>query len=292
MSDQPLIFDRSLLQQRRRRALLADSVGDVDFLLRDVIDALADRLSFIKREFDLALNYGCHSLAISNQLEGLDQIGHLISSDACPLDCGAAPFFVQADEEYFPFQSASFDLILSALSLQWVNDLPGVLVQIRRGLKPDGVFLAVTLGSESLYELRHVMMLAEEELYGGVSLRVAPFADVRDFGDLLQRAGFALPVTDRLVRRVRYRTAYQLMMELKAMGAGNMLTQRSRKPVSRRFFMRVEELYQQHYGEADGRIPASFEYIYLLGWAPHHTQPKPLKPGSGRVSLTEVFKEK
>lgn len=292
MSDQRLLFDRSLLQQRRQRALTAANASDVDFLLRDVIEALADRLSFIKRDFEQALNYGCHSLSISGELASLAQIGDLISTDSCILGGEVGAAFVQGDEEFFPFQSASFDLILSALSLQWVNDLPGVLVQIRRGLKPDGVFLAVTLGSESLYELRHVMMLAEEELYGGVSPRVAPFADVRDFGDLLQRAGFTLPVTDRTVRRVRYRTAYQLMMELKAMGAGNMLTQRSRKPVSRRFFQRVEALYQQIYGEADGRIPASFEYIYLLGWAPHSSQPQPLKPGSGRVSLTEVFKGK
>lgn len=293
MSDTPLIFDRALLKARRAKALSRPNCRDVDFLLRDVAEDVSYRLSLIKRDFPLVLDYGCHTGLVSQEIAKLDTIGEVISADhalSSPSLLQLLPgLFIKADEEFFPFAGEQFDLIISALSLQWVNDLPGALVQMRRGLKPDGALIAVTLGGETLTELRQALMMAEDEIYGGVSPRVAPFADVRDFGDLLQRAGFALPVTDREIRRVRYGSVDKLMKELRAMGAGNMLTGRRRQPVSRRFFKRVEELYQQQFGDEDGRITASFEFIYLIGWAPHPDQQKPLAPGSGKVSLTQIF---
>ncbi len=265
-------------------------MADYDYLLANVSEDIADRLSLITREFPLALNYGCHTARLSHDLLELDQIDHIISTDGLEVLVEQAPDMrVIADEELFPFKNESFDLIVSALSLQLVNDLPGTLLQLRRGLKPDGAFLAAVLGGESLAELRHVFLLAEEELYGGASPRVAPFADVRDFGHLLQRAGFALPVTDRDLIRVRYPSAMQLMNELRAMGAGNVLSNRLKVSRSKALFERVNQLYQDLYADDDGRIYASFEIIYLMGWAPHPDQQKPLRPGSGQVNLRDVF---
>lgn len=298
MIPQSLIFDRNLLQIRRRRAADSFETGTAgadgcDFLLRYVGEDIADRLDLIKREFPMALNYGCHNGVVSRVLEACPNVGKVISSD--PLLSLAnleQDLSVVADEELFPFANGSFDLIVSALSLQFVNDIPGTFSQIRRGLKADGVFIAVIPGGQSLLELRHVFLLAEEELYGGASPRVAPFADVRDFGNLLQRAGFTLPVTDRDVLKVRYPSARHLMHELRAMGAGNVLTSRLRQPRSAKLFTRVDELYKEHYADDDGRIFASFELIYLMGWAPHPDQQKPLRPGSGKVSLLDVFGDK
>ena len=284
------IFDRALLQQRRRRAGKAAPIMGSDFLLLHASEDIVDRLSLITRSFPLALNYGSHGGPLSKMMQALTTVGRVISSDAAMTLANAAPgLAVRADEELFPFREEAFDLVVSALNLQWVNDVPGALVQIRRGLKPDGAFVAVTLGAESLGELRHVMLLAEEELYGGASPRVVPFADVRDYGHLLQRAGFALPVTDRDVVRVRYGSVFNLMRDLRAMGASNMLHGRSRRPVGRRFFARVEALYHEIYGDDDGRLPVTFELVYLMGWAPHPDQQKPLRPGSAKVNLTEVF---
>lgn len=284
------IFDRTLLQVRRRRAVAR--IGDYDYLLCYVADDIADRLSMVTREFPLALNWGCHNGLISHYLNKLNSVGTVISADPLIEMVEQAPGIkVVADEEFFPFAAESFDLIVSALSLQWVNDLPGALIQIRAGLKPDGAFVAAILGGGSLAELRHVFLLAEEELYGGASPRVAPFADVRDFGHLLQRAGFALPVTDRDVLKVRFNSAMDLMKELRAMGASNVLTNRLRVPRSRALFERVNELYAEHYSDDDGRVFASFEIIYLMGWAPHPDQQKPLRPGSAAVSLKDVFQK-
>lgn len=284
------IFDRALLQRRRERAAGARPVAGCDYLLKHVSEDIADRISLITRDFPLALNFGSHGGPLSQMIAELGNVGQIISSDAVPRLAGQqAGLKVVADEELFPFREEAFDLVVSALNLQWVNDVPGALVQIRRGLKPDGAFIAATLGGETLGELRHVMLLAEEELYDGASPRVAPFADVRDYGHLLQRAGFALPVTDRDVVKVRYGTTLNLMRDLRAMGASNMLHGRSRRPASRAFFARVEALYHEIYGESDGRLPVTFELVYLMGWAPHPDQQKPLRPGSGQVHLTDVF---
>ena len=188
-----------------------------------------------------------------------------------------------------PFRDASLDLVVSALALQFVNDLPGALVQIRRALKPDGLFLAALLGGETLTELRQAFAAAESDVEGGISPRVAPFADLRELGALLQRAGFALPVTDtdRLV--VRYDTVFDLMHDLRRMGATNALLDRRRTPLKRATLMRMAEIYAQRFADADGRVRATFEIVWLSGWAPHPRQQQPLKPGSASTRLADAL---
>ena len=180
--------------------------------------------------------------------------------------------------------------MVSGLSLQLVNDLPGALIQINRALKPDGLLLAALLAGETLKELREAWLLAEDEMLGGASPRVAPFTDVRELGRLLQRAGFALPVADSDLVRVTYASPLALMREIKAMGASNMLTERRRIPVTRGLLFRAAEIYQRKFGQPDGRIPATFEIITLTGWVPHESQQKPLSPGSAQVRLADVLK--
>jgi SAM-dependent methyltransferase len=197
-----------------------------------------------------------------------------------------------ADEEALPFAEGSFDLVASALSLHWTNDLPGVLVQIRRALAPDGLLLAALVGGQSLNELRTALTSAEAELTGGASPRVAPFADVRDLGQLLQRAGFALPVTDLEPIIVRYSSMFALMRDLRAMGATNALTERSRVPLRRAVLMRAAEIYADRFADPDGRIRATFDIIWLSGWAPHESQQKPLAPGSARMRLADALNAK
>ena len=206
MTASPLIFDRMLIRARRRRAV---SIGPATFLLDRVADDLADRLAAVLRRFDLALDLGSPGDAVRAALARLGSIGAVISADTMSEGKGATAPFVVADEEALPFRDAAFDLVVSALSLQFVNDLPGTLVQIRRALKPDGLFLAALIGGETLTELRQSFAAAESEIEGGVSPRVAPFADLRDLGALLQRAGFALPVTDVDRLTVRYDSAFR-----------------------------------------------------------------------------------
>ena len=208
---------------------------------------------------------------------------------AAPLLEFAGGLALVADEEALPFATASFDLVVSALSLQWANDLPGALVQIRRTLVPDGLFLAALVGGQSLTELRTALTAAEAELTGGASPRVAPFADVRDLGGLLQRAGFALPVTDVEPVIVRYSSMLALMQDLRAMGATNALAERSRLPLRRAVLMRAAEIYAARFGDPDGRLRATFEIVWLSGWAPHESQQKPLTPGSARMRLADAL---
>jgi SAM-dependent methyltransferase len=193
-------------------------------------------------------------------------------------------------DEALPFQPGSLDLVISALALQFVNDLPGVLAQIRRALKPDGLLLAAMIGGDTLTELRQSFAAAEAECEGGVSPRVAPFADLRDIGGLLQRAGFALPVTDvdRVV--VRYDSAFALMQDLRRMGATNILLERRRTPTRRATLVRMAQIYSERFADPDGRIRATYDVIWLSGWAPHDSQQKPLKPGSAKASLEEAVK--
>jgi SAM-dependent methyltransferase len=188
-----------------------------------------------------------------------------------------------------PFAGERFDLVVSLLSLQAVNDLPGALIQIRRALKPDGLFIACLLGGASLTELRQVFMQAEAEIEGGASPRVAPFADVRDLGALLQRAGFALPVTDSEALRVRYPDPIALMADLRAMGLTNPLVDRRRAGLRRATLRRATELYAEHFADPDGRLPATFELVWLSGWAPHESQQKPLRPGSAKLRLADAL---
>ena len=188
-----------------------------------------------------------------------------------------------------PFAEASLDLVVSALALQWVNDLPGTLVQIRRALKPDGLLMAAMLGGDTLIELREAFASAESEIEGGLSPRVAPFADLRELGALMQRAGFALPVVDSDRLTVRYESAFALMRDLRAMGATNVLAERRRAPLRRATLMRMAEIYAERFADADGRVRATFEIVWLSGWSPHESQQKPLKPGSASQRLADAL---
>jgi SAM-dependent methyltransferase len=196
------------------------------------------------------------------------------------------------DEENLPLAPECFDLAVSALCLQNLNDLPGALVQLRRVLQPDGLFLGCLLGGQSLHELRTALAVAETEIYGGISPRVAPFADVRDMGGLLQRAGFALPVADSEPLTVRYADMFRLMADLRVMGAANALAARLRKPSTRGLFLRAANIYAERFADADGRVRATFEMIFVSGWAPHESQQKPLPPGSAKMRLADALGSK
>jgi SAM-dependent methyltransferase len=196
---------------------------------------------------------------------------------------------IVADEEALPFADASLDLAVSALALQSVNDLPGALIQIRRALKPDGPMLAALLCGDTLTELRQAFAQAESEVEGGLSPRVAPFADLRELGALLQRAGFALPVADSDKLVVRYDSAFALMRDLRAMGATNVLAERRRVPLKRATLLRMAETYAKRFSDPDGRVRATFEIAWLTGWAPHESQQKPLKPGSASQRLADAL---
>ncbi len=279
----PVIFDRALIRARRRRAA---ALGPVTFLLDRVADEFADRLGAVMRRFDLAADLGTPSDAVRSALKKLGSVGTIVRS-AAALD--EEQRTLAADEEALPFRDASLDLVVSGLVLQFVNDLPGVLVQIRRALKPDGLFLAALLGGETLTELRQSFAAAESEMEGGVSPRVAPFADLRELGALLQRAGFALPVTDVDRVTVRYDTVFGLMHDLRRMGATNALLARRRTPLRRATLLRMAEIYAERFADGDGRLRATFEVVWLSGWAPHPDQQKPLKPGSAKTRLADVL---
>lgn len=281
----PRVFDRPLLRRRRRRA---QALGAATFLIDRAAADLAERLSAVLRRFAVAADLGSPTDAVRRELGGL--VDTLIAVDAAPEHVRAhgGPWVV-ADEEALPFADASLDLVVSALALQSVNDLPGTLVQVRRALKPDGYFLAALLGGDSLTELRQSFAAAEADLEGGVSPRVAPFIDARDAGALLQRAGFALPVTDVDRVTVRYASALGLMADLRRMGATNPLVERRRTPLRRATLMRMAETYAARFSDADGRVRASFDIVWLSGWAPHPSQPQPLKPGSAQVRLADAL---
>jgi NADH dehydrogenase [ubiquinone] 1 alpha subcomplex assembly factor 5 len=284
----PLIFDRALLQHRRARA--AANAHDHDFLLARVADDFADRLSIVQRTFTNGLNIESAHGHVSTRLRTLPNVSSLIDADPAPALLAHCPQpHVQADLEAFHATPDTYDLIISALSLHLVNDLPGALIQLRRAMRPDGLLLASLLGGDTLTQLRQAWLIAEDELTGGASPRVAPFADVRALGALLQRAGFALPVADTDVVTVTYASPLHVMRELKAMGASNMLHARRRIPVTRGLLMRACEIYQERFGTPDGRIPATFEIITLTAWVPHDSQPKPLKPGSATTRLATAL---
>jgi SAM-dependent methyltransferase len=282
MPESPIIFDRLLRRRRRGRAAVLPPAA---FLLERVATELADRLSVVLRRFDLAIDLGTPGEAVRAALRRLDRVGTIVSADIFPRSKPS----VVADEEALPFGDAMVDLVVSGLALQFVNDLPGVLLQIRRALKPDGLLLAAMLGGETLTELRQSFAAAESEVEGGASPRVAPFADLREAGGLLQRAGFALPVADvdRLI--ARYRSVFDLMLDLRRMGATNLLVARRRTPLRRATLMRMAEIYAERFADADGRIRATFDVVWLSGWAPHPDQQQPLKPGSAKMRLADAL---
>ncbi|MEW6256418.1 MAG: methyltransferase domain-containing protein [Pseudomonadota bacterium] len=295
----PLVFDRAL---GRRRLARAAALEPADFLLERTAEDLAERVATVKRAFAQALDLGTATDAVARALcdpllwppgsEG--GIGALYR--AAPLarsrndGASATPVpLVVADEEALPFADASLDLVVSALALQSVNDLPGAFAQIRRALRPDGLFLAAMIGGASLSELREAFAIAESEITGGISPRVAPFVDVRELGGLLQRAGFALPVTDVDRITVRYGTPFALFSDLRRMGASNTLVERRRVPLRRATLLRAAEIYAEQYSDPDGRVRATFEIVWLSGWAPHESQQKPLKPGSAKMRLADAL---
>lgn len=273
----------------RMRQARARKLGPATFLLDRAAVELGERLSAVLRRFDVVADLGTPTDAVRRVLAANKNIGTIVAASANPQDADQSFPRVAADEETLPFADAALDLVVSVLALQFVNDLPGTLIQVRRALKPDGLFLAALIGGESLMELRASFAAAESEIEGGVSPHVAPFADVREIGGLLQRAGFALPVVDidRLV--VRYDSAFALMHDLRAMGATNALRERRRKPLRRRTLTRMAEIYAERYADADGRVRATFEIIWLSAWAPHESQQKPLAPGSAAQRLADAL---
>jgi SAM-dependent methyltransferase len=266
----PILFDRALLKQRQERAR---KLGQASFLLDRVAEDFSDRLHAVTRDFgDVADIWTPGGLRLPDRLKSVMRVE------------------LASESETLRLAPESLDLAVSALAFQFVNDLPGVLAQIRRALKPDGLVLAAMIGGDTLTELRQCFAAAEAECEGGVSPRVAPFADLRDIGALLQRAGLALPVTDvdRVV--VRYDSAFALMHDLRRMGATNILLERRRAPTRRATMLRMAQIYAERFADADGRIRATFDIVWLSAWAPHDSQPKPLRPGSAKVSLEEAVK--
>ena len=284
------IFDRRALRQHRSRAAAGWEAHD--FLVREAASRLAERLPDIKRSFPLALDLGCHGGELARLLKGRGGIETLVQCDpaesfaARARDAGPAAV---AEEELLPFAAGRFDLVLSTLSLHWVNDLPGALLQMRQVLKPDGLLLASLLGGDTLWELRLSLMRAESELTGGASPRVSPFVELRDAAGLLQRAGFALPVADVDRLTVTYPDALALMRHLRAMGESNALAERPRGAPPRELLARAAALYAEEFAGVDGRIPATFELVTLTAWSPHESQQKPLRPGSAEARLAEAL---
>jgi NADH dehydrogenase [ubiquinone] 1 alpha subcomplex assembly factor 5 len=274
-SNDIVIFDRARLRHNRRRA--AAHAHNADFLVEWAERHTSDRLQDVKRKFPLALQIGGR-----NSLS-TPQIGHLLRMDTQ----GKADII--AEEELFPFAPQSFDLITSTLQLHAVNDLPGALVQIKQSLKPDGLLLTSMFGGETLFELRESLMHAEIETHGGASPRVFPFADKPQAGALLQRAGFALPVIDSEIITVTYDNMFKLLHDLRFMGEGNIIKARQKKNPGRTFFVKAAEYYAKNFAEPDGRIRASFEIIFLIGWAPHASQQQPLRPGSAQNRLADAL---
>lgn len=281
------VFDTKLVVARRHRAV-ARHVEGADFLMRRLCEDLGERLATTRRRFPAAAtlfsttSHAAEALRAGGKVDGVARV----EADAALL--AGAPGLV-APFETVPPALKDLDLVVSVLALQEMNDVPGMLIQARRALKPDGLFLAAMAGGGTLAELRESLLAAEAELDGGASPRVSPFVDVRDAGALLQRAGFALPVADAETLTVRYDDMFALLRDLRAMGATSALAARSRKPSPRRLFLRAAQIYAERFADPDGRIRATFEIVWMSGWAPDPSQQKPLKPGSAQVSLADIL---
>ena len=294
----PLLFDQQLIRQHRQRA--SRNYADFAFLKDAAAARLADRLELIRRDFNLCLDLGAHDGRLAQHfaqhfaqdLAGSVKIGHMIQADpAVGFALAAANYgsgIVHALDQ-LPYKAESFDAVFSCLSLHWVDDLPGLMMQARHLLKPDGLLLMSLLGGNSLIELRQVLAEAEQDITGGLSPRCAPMADIRDIGGLLGRAGLALPVADSDRLTVHYPHMFKLMADLRGMGEQNALLARLKTPTRRDVFYRAAEIYQQRFGQADGQIPASFEIVTVTGWAPHESQQKPLRPGAAAQRLATVL---
>ena len=293
-------FDRDSLRRHRLRAAHGSGThgfGAHDFLFREIAERMDERLDEVNRSFRRILVVGNHGGIAADMVRARYGQAHVTRMDLDPglLARGAGmntTWAVAADEEALPFAAQSFDLVISLLSLHWVNDLPGALLQMRHVLKPDGLLLASLIGGESLSELRQAFLEAEAAIEGGVSPRVSPFLDARTAGGLLQRAGLALPMVDLDNVRVTYESAFNLMNDLRGMGETNSLSARRKAFTRRTTLLAMAEAYQTRFALGTGRIPATFDILYLTGWAPDESQPKPLKPGSARASLADVLGKK
>ncbi|NKB19173.1 MAG: methyltransferase domain-containing protein [Alphaproteobacteria bacterium] len=279
-----IVFDRMAVRRQRERA--ARRFSKHDFLFREVAERLVDRLADIRRNFPLAIDLGSRGNHLSQLLADNTSIETIIEMG---LITRASKTGFVGDEEALPLAPACVDLIVSNLVLHWTNDVPGSLIQCRQALKPDGLFMASILGGETLTELRQVTMEVEAEISGGVSPRVSPFAELSDTASLLQRAGFNLPVADSDTITVTYSDVFALMHDLRGMGETNAVIARSQNFTKREFFFKVAERYTELFGDSDGRIPASFQILYLTGWAPDTSQQQPLRPGSATASLAEAL---
>lgn len=276
MSDNavPRLIDRAALRARLARA---ERLGPATFLLERVAEDFGDRLTAVLRTFANAADIGTPGIQLGEVLAG--RVASVAHVD-----------LLRHDNDRLGLAPETLDLVVSALALQAVDDLPGVLAQVRRALKPDGLLLLALFGGDTLTELRQSFAAAESEIEGGLSPRVLPFGDLRELGALLQRAGFALPVADvdRVV--VRYDNAFALMQDLRRMGATNVLAERRRVPLRRATLLRMAQVYSERFADPDGRIRATFDIVWLSGWAPHESQQKPLKPGSAKASLEAAVK--
>lgn len=291
MSAPPLIFDRALLRARLDRA--APGYANADFLKRRAAEDAVVRLEAIMRDFPVAVDLGARTGAFRNALASSDaaaRVGLLVEADLSPaMLAGRTGPRIVADEERLPFAYGRLDLVVSTLALHWTNDVVGALIQIRRALKPDGLFIGSLFGGATLTELRHCLVEAEIETYGGAGSRISPFADAYDAAGLLQRAGFALPVADVDRVTVRYAHPLKLLADLRAMGETSVLAERHPKPLTRQVLGRAFEIYAEKFAEPDGRVPATFEILTLTGWTPDASQQKPLKPGSAKMRLADAL---
>jgi SAM-dependent methyltransferase len=287
-ADDMLVFDRALVRRHRDRA--ATGFGAHDFLVAEVADRLVERLGDVNRRFPRALDLGAHDGTFGRMLAGTGRTDLLVSADLSPALVSRAPApRLAADEEALPFADGAFDLVASCLSLHWVNDLPGTLIQVRRVLAPDGLFVAALLGGETLIELRQAFLEAEALVEGGASPRVSPMADLRDAAGLLQRAGFAMPVADVDTIDVTYGDPFALLRELRGMGETNAIKARRRTPLRRATLMAMAEAYGRRFAGPDGRVRATFQVLYLAGWAPGPGQPQPKRPGSANARLADAL---
>lgn len=288
----PIVFDRSRLRKRRDRAV--EGFDGFDFLHKRAADELVERLEDVSRTFPLALDLSSGAGGPAAAIKGSGKAGHLVAMALSPVVAarcgGVADTALAGDVEAMPFREDVFDLAVSLLDLHWTNDLPGALIQIRQCLKPDGLFLGALLGAGTLNELRQSLLAAEAEVTGGASARISPLPGLQDMAGLLQRAGFALPVADVDHVTVRYASAFDLLRDLKGMGERAAFAETAGRGLSPRILTRMAEIYAERFSDPDGRVRATFEMVWLSGWAPAPHQPKPLKPGSGRVSLADAVK--
>ncbi len=281
-------FDRRLLRVRQARALQCVGRRGGDFLLAHAARDIGERMAGIVRTFPLAVDLTGHGGHLARALHACGRVDRVVSAAIAPFNEADAADLV-IDEEWLPYARESVDALASALTLQFVNDLQCSLVQLRRALRPDGLLIGAIVGAGSLTELRDVLLTVETETVGGASPRVAPLPTLADFGGLLQRAGFALPVLDQETLTVRYDTMFDLIGDLRAMGATNVLTARDRRPLRRALALRGASLYAERFADPDGRIRATFELLHFAAWAPHESQQKPLPPGSATRRLADAL---